>query len=83
MASKIALVTGGSRGLGKDMALSLAKKGMDILITYQSKHAEAEKVVEEISALNQKAMAMHFDTPKKFQKRPGKSRLILHPSHSL
>jgi NAD(P)-dependent dehydrogenase (short-subunit alcohol dehydrogenase family) len=61
MASKIALITGGSRGLGKDMALSLAKKGMDIIITYQSKQAEAEKVVEEISQLNQKAMAMHFD----------------------
>jgi len=82
MESKIALVTGGSRGLGKDMALSLAKRGMDIIITYQSKQAEAEKVVEEISQLNQKAMAMHFDIPRKFQKRPGKSHLILHPNHS-
>ena len=82
MESKIALVTGGSRGLGKDMALSLAKRGMDIIITYQSKQAEAEKVVEEISQLNQKAMAMNFDIPRKFQKRPGKSHLILHPNHS-
>ena len=32
--SKIALVTGGSRGLGKDMALQLAKKGLDVIITY-------------------------------------------------
>ena len=34
---KIALVTGGSRGLGKDMALQLAQKGYDVIITYQSK----------------------------------------------
>jgi NAD(P)-dependent dehydrogenase (short-subunit alcohol dehydrogenase family) len=34
--TKIALVTGGSRGLGKDMALSLARKGLDVIITYRS-----------------------------------------------
>jgi NAD(P)-dependent dehydrogenase (short-subunit alcohol dehydrogenase family) len=61
MSSKIALVTGGSRGLGREMALALAKKGMDVVLTYQSKQAEAKKVVEEISQLNQKAIAMHFD----------------------
>jgi len=48
MAAKIALVTGGSRGLGKDMALSLAKKGIDVLLTYNSNKIEAEKVVLEI-----------------------------------
>ena len=39
--AKIALVTGGSRGLGKDMALSLARKGMDVVLTYRSKKEEA------------------------------------------
>jgi NAD(P)-dependent dehydrogenase (short-subunit alcohol dehydrogenase family) len=34
---KIALLTGGSRGLGKNMALSLAKKGIDVILTYHSK----------------------------------------------
>jgi NAD(P)-dependent dehydrogenase (short-subunit alcohol dehydrogenase family) len=43
--SKIALVTGGSRGLGKDMALNLAKKGFDVIITYQSQSAAAQEVV--------------------------------------
>jgi NAD(P)-dependent dehydrogenase (short-subunit alcohol dehydrogenase family) len=42
--SKIALITGSSRGLGKDMALSLAKNGTDIVLTYRSKKEEAEIV---------------------------------------
>jgi len=46
--TKIALVTGGSRGLGKDMALQLANKGLDIILTYNSNKTEAEKVVAEI-----------------------------------
>lgn len=47
---KIAVVTGGSRGLGRDMAISLAKKGNDVIITYAVNKAEAEntsKLVEE------------------------------------
>jgi NAD(P)-dependent dehydrogenase (short-subunit alcohol dehydrogenase family) len=42
MTIKIALVTGGSRGLGKDMALSPVKKGIDVILTYNTKKAEAE-----------------------------------------
>lgn len=61
MSSKIALVTGGSRGLGKDMALSLAKKGIDVLLTYNSNKIEADKVVAEILQLGQKASALQFD----------------------
>ena len=59
--NKIALVTGGSRGLGKNMALSLAKKGIDIILTYKTNHAEAEKVVSEILSLGQKAIAFRLD----------------------
>jgi NAD(P)-dependent dehydrogenase (short-subunit alcohol dehydrogenase family) len=58
---KIALVTGGSRGLGKNMALALAKKGNDIILTYQSKKVEAEEVVSAINALGQNAIALQFD----------------------
>ena len=55
---KIALVTGGSRGLGKDMALSLARKNIDVLITYLNKQAEAEAVVAEIEGLGGRAAAL-------------------------
>lgn len=59
--SKIALVTGGSRGLGKDMAHNLAKKGLDIILTYHSQQAEAEGVVADIAALGQQAVALQLD----------------------
>jgi NAD(P)-dependent dehydrogenase (short-subunit alcohol dehydrogenase family) len=59
--SKIALVTGGSRGLGKDMAYSLAKKGLDVILTYNSKKEEAENVVKKIESLGQKAVAIQLD----------------------
>ena len=59
--NKIALVTGGSRGLGKDMALNIAKKGIDVIITYRSKEAEAQQVVSEIENMGQKAIALHLD----------------------
>lgn len=59
---KIALVTGGSRGLGKDMALSLAEEGLDVIITYNSKKEEALAVVEEIEKAGQKAAALQLNT---------------------
>ena len=58
--NKIALVTGGSRGLGKDMALSLAKKGINVILTYNSKKDEAEAVVAEIEKTGQKAAALQL-----------------------
>jgi NAD(P)-dependent dehydrogenase (short-subunit alcohol dehydrogenase family) len=60
--TKIALVTGGSRGLGKDMALSLAKKGIDVLLTYNSKQDEAQAVVSEIEQMGQRAAALQLNT---------------------
>jgi NAD(P)-dependent dehydrogenase (short-subunit alcohol dehydrogenase family) len=59
--NKIALVTGGSRGLGKDMALNLAKKGLDLVLTYNSKKEEADNVVNEIEKLGQKAVAIQLN----------------------
>ena len=59
--SKIALVTGGSRGLGKDMALSLARKGIDVVVTYSTKKDEAEQVAAEIIQMGQKSVAMPLD----------------------
>ncbi|MGV7105759.1 SDR family oxidoreductase [Flavobacterium sp. U410] len=60
--SKIALVTGGSRGLGKNMAIALAKKGIDVVITYHSNKAAADEVVAEIQAIGSKAFALQLDT---------------------
>ncbi|MBK0378335.1 SDR family oxidoreductase [Mucilaginibacter segetis] len=62
--NKIALITGGSRGLGKNAALKLAAKGNDVIITYRSKKEEAEAVVKEIEALGLKAGALQLDTGK-------------------
>lgn len=59
--TKIALVTGGSRGLGKDMALSVAQKGIDVIITYRSKKEEAETVVKQIEEMGRKALHLPLD----------------------
>ena len=59
---KIALVTGGSRGLGKNMALSLAKKGINVILTYHSNQTEAAATVAEIEALGQQAVALQLNT---------------------
>lgn len=59
---KIALVTGGSRGLGRNMAISLAKKGIDVIFTYNSNKQKADEVVAEIQSLGQKAAAFQLDT---------------------
>ena len=59
--TKTALVTGGSRGLGKNMAIAIAKKGIDVIITYNSKKEEADLVVKEIEGLGQKAAALQLN----------------------
>lgn len=59
--SKIALVTGGSRGLGKSTVLALAKTGVDVVFTYLSKQAEAESLVAEVRDLGRKAVALPLD----------------------
>ena len=61
MITKIAVVTGGSRGLGRDMAISIAKKNIDVILTYNSNKESAEEVVVEIERSGQKAYAIKFD----------------------
>ena len=58
---KIALVTGGSRGLGKSMSVHIAAKGNDVVLTYKSKKAEAEEVVKQIEQTGRKAAALALD----------------------
>lgn len=59
--TNISLVTGASRGLGRNTALSIAHRGGDVLITYRSGDAEAREVVAEIQALGRKAVAVRLD----------------------
>jgi NAD(P)-dependent dehydrogenase (short-subunit alcohol dehydrogenase family) len=59
--TKIALVTGAGRGLGKNTALKLAEHGNDVILTYRSSKAEAESVVQQIEAMGRKARALPLD----------------------
>jgi NAD(P)-dependent dehydrogenase (short-subunit alcohol dehydrogenase family) len=59
---KIALITGGSRGLGRNTAESLARKGVDVVITYNSRADEAQAVVAAVAAEGRKAAALQLDT---------------------
>lgn len=58
---KINIITGGSRGLGRAMALHLADRGQDSIITYHARKADAEAVVKEIAAKGRKAVALQLD----------------------
>ncbi|MCF0072972.1 SDR family oxidoreductase [Dyadobacter sp. CY261] len=62
--SKIVLVTGGSRGIGKSIALSAAARGIDVILTYNSNPEQGQAVAETINSNGGKAVAMHLDTAK-------------------
>jgi NAD(P)-dependent dehydrogenase (short-subunit alcohol dehydrogenase family) len=57
----IAVITGGSRGLGKSMVLHLADRGVDSLFTYHSAESEAKEVVKAVEAKGRKAVAVRLD----------------------
>jgi len=61
MNAKIALVTGGSRGLGKNMAIRLAEQGHDIILTYNTQIEAAAAVVSSIEAMGRRAVALPLD----------------------
>jgi len=57
----IAVVTGASRGLGRNTALKLAERGSDVILTYKGSEAEAHAVVAQIEALGRRAVALQLD----------------------
>jgi len=59
--NKVALVTGSSRGLGRNIALQLARSGADVIVTYRQRKEEGEAVVAEIQALGRRAIALQLD----------------------
>ena len=61
-AGKIAIVTGGSRGLGQNTVLHLARRGVHSIFTYSSNQAEADKTVAEVNKVGAKAIALKLDT---------------------
>ena len=54
----VAIITGGSRGLGKNTALHLAKQGVDVILTYKSQRDDALAVVKQIEAMGRRAVAL-------------------------
>jgi NAD(P)-dependent dehydrogenase (short-subunit alcohol dehydrogenase family) len=62
--TKIAIVTGGSRGLGRNTVINLARRGVNSLFTYRANRAEADKVVSLVAEAGQKAIALPLDTGK-------------------
>jgi NAD(P)-dependent dehydrogenase (short-subunit alcohol dehydrogenase family) len=62
--TKIAMVTGGSRGIGKNAAIRLADKGLDVIVTYRTSKKEAEDVVRIIESMGRKAKAFQMDSGK-------------------
>ena len=61
LSPSIALVTGGSRGLGRSAVLKLAERGVDVILTYKSNEVEARAVVGQLQALGRKAVALQLD----------------------
>jgi NAD(P)-dependent dehydrogenase (short-subunit alcohol dehydrogenase family) len=59
--SKIAIVTGGSRGIGRNTVISLARRGISTIFTYRSRLQEAEEVVAEAAQAGSKAIALQLD----------------------
>jgi len=62
--NKIALVTGGGRGIGKAIALALAAEGCDVAVNYVSREADARQTADAIQALGRRAVAVHADVAK-------------------
>ncbi len=62
MAQKIAIITGGSRGLGRNTALNLAQRGIDLIFTWRANQQEGESLIREVEAIGRKAAGFRLNT---------------------
>jgi NAD(P)-dependent dehydrogenase (short-subunit alcohol dehydrogenase family) len=62
MTDRIAIITGGSRGLGRNTAVNLARHAVDIIFAYRVNEKEAESLIREVEAMGRKAAAFRLDT---------------------
>ena len=62
MPNRVAIITGGSRGLGRNTAVNLAQRGVDLLFTYRANQKEAESLIREAEATGRKAAGFRLDT---------------------
>lgn len=62
MNNRTAIITGGSRGLGRNTAVNIARRGGDVIFTYRTKQTDAERLIQEIEALGARAVAFRLDT---------------------
>jgi NAD(P)-dependent dehydrogenase (short-subunit alcohol dehydrogenase family) len=73
--TSVALVTGASRGIGREIALSLASKGVDVVLTYHTRKDDADSAVAEIGRMGRKAVALQLDVAEVASFDPFVSRL--------
>ncbi len=62
MTNKTAIITGASRGIGRNVAVNLARRGIDVIFTYRTNHEQAERLIGECAALGRKAAGFKLDT---------------------
>jgi NAD(P)-dependent dehydrogenase (short-subunit alcohol dehydrogenase family) len=60
--NKIAIITGGSRGIGRNTAINLARRGVDVIFTYRANQVEANSLIREFEAMGRKAVGFRLDT---------------------
>ena len=61
MKDRVAIITGGSRGLGRNTAVNLAGRGVDVIFTYRSNQKEADALIREVEAMGSKAAGFRLD----------------------
>ena len=61
LAGRVALITGASRGIGRAIAMELAREGVDVAVNYRKQAAAAEETAAEIRALGRRAVIVHTD----------------------